>query len=207
LRSHRVSWHRHSLRIEKSGAKLDKTELRKLQEFLRRSLGNEDVMVAPDPRTRRRRRAPRRAPDWVAGRGRRGWRPLLCFSMKVPVGREVLQSYLRKLFENDRLTVAPRGRKTDSVELNSGEDFLGLSRRTTPRPRATPCKSRYSTSISTIFDSARPLTRISMGGSTSWFSARLSARGNPAPLHSTPPVFKQIWRVSQFDVETIHAEN
>jgi hypothetical protein len=37
-----------------------------------------------------------------------------------------LQSYLRKLFENERLTLAPRGRKTDSVELNSGADFLGI---------------------------------------------------------------------------------
>ena len=109
------------------GAKLDKTELRKLQEFLRRSLGNEDVMVAPDPKN----------PDDAAVRlGERQIGSLVvddedgdrsfAFSMKVPVGREVLQSYLRKLFENDRLTVAPRGRKTNSVELNSGEDFLGI---------------------------------------------------------------------------------
>jgi Protein of unknown function (DUF3126) len=46
--------------------------------------------------------------------------------MKIPVGREVLQSYLRKLFENDRLTIVARGRKMDSVELNSDGDFLGV---------------------------------------------------------------------------------
>ena len=30
------------------------------------------------------------------------------------------------LFENDRLKIMARGRKTDSVELNCGEDFLGV---------------------------------------------------------------------------------
>ena len=48
------------------------------------------------------------------------------FAMKIPVGREVLQEYLRKLFENDKLKLVARARKTDSVELNSGEDFLGV---------------------------------------------------------------------------------
>ncbi len=48
------------------------------------------------------------------------------FEMKIPVGREVLQSYLRKLFENEHLTIAARGRKTDSVELNSDGEFLGI---------------------------------------------------------------------------------
>jgi hypothetical protein len=37
-----------------------------------------------------------------------------------------LQDYLRRLFENDKLKIASRARKTDSVELNSGEDFLGV---------------------------------------------------------------------------------
>ena len=48
------------------------------------------------------------------------------FAMKVPVGRSVLQDYLRKLFENDKLTVASRLKKTDSVELNNGPEFLGI---------------------------------------------------------------------------------
>jgi len=42
------------------------------------------------------------------------------------VGREALQPYLRKLFENEKLKLVARGRKTDSVELNNGEDFLGV---------------------------------------------------------------------------------
>jgi hypothetical protein len=46
--------------------------------------------------------------------------------MKVPVGRPVLQDYLRRLFENDKLTIAGRLKKADSVELSNGPDFLGV---------------------------------------------------------------------------------
>ena len=38
----------------------------------------------------------------------------------------MLQDYLRKLFENDKLTIIARLKKTDSVELNNGPDFLGV---------------------------------------------------------------------------------
>ena len=41
-------------------------------------------------------------------------------------GVHALQDYLRRLFENDKLTVAGRLKKTDSVELNNGPDFLGV---------------------------------------------------------------------------------
>jgi hypothetical protein len=42
------------------------------------------------------------------------------------VGREVLQEYLRRLFENDEMKIVGRMKKTDSVELNRGDDFLGV---------------------------------------------------------------------------------
>jgi Protein of unknown function (DUF3126) len=48
------------------------------------------------------------------------------FAMSVPVGRAALQDYFRKLFENDKLTVMSRLKKTDSVELNNGPEFLGV---------------------------------------------------------------------------------
>jgi len=107
--------------------KLDKIELRKLQAFLRRSLGNEEIRVTADPKNPddaavhlgERKIASISVDDEDGDRS-------FAFAMKLPVGRETLQSYLRKLFENDRLTIAPRGRKTDSVELNCGEDFLGV---------------------------------------------------------------------------------
>ena len=48
------------------------------------------------------------------------------FEMRLPVERHVLQDYLRRLFENDALTIVARAKKTDSVELNNGPDFLGI---------------------------------------------------------------------------------
>ena len=109
------------------GTAVTKTELRKLQAFLRKSFGNEGVLVGLDPK------------DEEAAAVRLGERQIakitvddedgdrsFAFAMKIPVGREVLQSYLQKLFENPRLTLAARGRKGDFVELNSGEDFLGV---------------------------------------------------------------------------------
>ena len=46
--------------------------------------------------------------------------------MPIPVERPALQEYLRKLFENDKLKIVGRAKKTDSVELNNGLDFLGV---------------------------------------------------------------------------------
>ncbi|MEF3367939.1 DUF3126 family protein [Methylocystis sp. 9N] len=106
---------------------MDKGELRKLQAFLRRSLGNEDIRVAADPKNPddaavhlgERKIAAISVDDEDGDRS-------FAFEMKLPVGREVLQSYLRKLFENDRLSIVARGRKMDSVELNSDGEFLGV---------------------------------------------------------------------------------
>jgi hypothetical protein len=106
---------------------LDKTELRKLQGFLQRSFGCDGVKVALDPKN---------AEAAVVRLGERQIAALtvddedgdrsFAFAMKIPVGREALQPYLRKLFETDKLKLVARGRKTDSVELNCGEDFLGV---------------------------------------------------------------------------------
>ena len=98
---------------------MDKIELKKLQAFLRRSLGSDELRVLPNPKKPddadvhlgERKIASISVDDEDGDRS-------FAFEMKIPVGREVLQSYLRKLFENDRLTIAARARKTDSVELN-----------------------------------------------------------------------------------------
>jgi hypothetical protein len=106
---------------------VDKAELRKLQEFLRKSLDNQRIKVAPGKRT------PDDAEVQLGERqigaitvddedGDRSF----SFEMKIPVERLVLQDYLRRLFETAKLTVVPRGRKSDSFDLNNGGDFLGV---------------------------------------------------------------------------------
>jgi hypothetical protein len=113
--------------VEAGEASLDKVELKKLQAFLRRSLGNDDIRVSAETKNPdngavhlgERKIAEISVDDEDGDRS-------FAFEMKIPVGREVLQSYLRKLFENDRLTIVARGRKTDSVELNIDGEFLGV---------------------------------------------------------------------------------
>ena len=106
---------------------MDKTELRKLQAFVRKSFSNETLRVTLDAKNSEaaavhlgeRQIATITVDDEDGDRS-------FAFEMKIPVGREVLQEYLRRLFEADTLKIVARGRKMDSVELNNGEDFLGV---------------------------------------------------------------------------------
>ena len=116
---------------------MDKTELRKLQEFLRKSLGNEGLKVTPGKHN------PDNADVHFGERmigaimvddedGDRSF----AFEMKIPVERPVLQEYLRRLFENDKLKIVPRGKKNNSVELNNGDDFLGVISADDPKAKS-----------------------------------------------------------------------
>jgi uncharacterized protein DUF3126 len=119
---------RPSFQIKRSSRRpLDKVELQKLQAFLRQAFGNSAIRVAPAKRN------PDNAEVHLGERqigsivvddedGDRSF----AFDMKIPVERPVLQEYLRRLFENDKLKIVARAKKTDSVELNSGDDFLGV---------------------------------------------------------------------------------
>lgn len=106
---------------------MDKTELRKLQAFLRQSFGNADIRVGLDPKNTEtagvhlgeRKIASIIVDDEDGDRS-------FALEMKIPVGRETLQEYLRALFENNELKIIARAKKTDSVELNNGPDFLGV---------------------------------------------------------------------------------
>ena len=101
--------------------------MRKLQEFLRHSFGNSQIKVTParkdsdnaDVHLGERAIGSLTVDDEDGDRS-------FAFDMKIPVGRPVLQDYLRRLFENEKLKIVPRGKKTDSVELNQGDDFLGV---------------------------------------------------------------------------------
>jgi hypothetical protein len=106
---------------------LDKSELRKLQEFLRKSFSAPDIKVGLDPKNVEQAvvHFGERSIGVIAVDDEDGDRSF-SFAMKIPVERPVLQDYLRRLFDNDELTVAARMKKTDSVELNHGDDFLGI---------------------------------------------------------------------------------
>jgi Protein of unknown function (DUF3126) len=106
---------------------MDKQELLKLQEHLRRCFGAPGLKVAPGSRSAE-------SADVHLGERKIGAIEVddedgdrsFSFEMPIPAGRAILQEYLRKLFDNPNLTIAGRLKKSDSVELNNGPDFLGV---------------------------------------------------------------------------------
>ena len=106
---------------------MDKRELHKLQDYLQKILGNSALKVLPsqgdaeraDVALGERRIATITVDDEDGDRS-------FAFEMKIPVERQTIESYLRLLFDNDKFKVVPRVKKTDSVELNMGSDFLGV---------------------------------------------------------------------------------
>ncbi|HUB64072.1 MAG TPA: DUF3126 family protein [Methylocella sp.] len=116
---------------------MDKAELRKLQEFLRKSLGNQGIKVTPSQRNSddadvhlgERRIGAITVDDEDGDRS-------FAFEMKIPVERPVLQDYLRRLFETETLKIVPRGKKSDSVELYNGDDFLGVISADDPKAKS-----------------------------------------------------------------------
>jgi hypothetical protein len=106
---------------------LNKTELRKLQEFLRNTLGAPGISVALDPRNDEQALVNygERTLGVISVDDEDGDRSF-SFAMTIPVERPALQDYLRRLFENDKLRIAARMKKTDSVELYRGDDFIGV---------------------------------------------------------------------------------
>ena len=106
---------------------MDKSELRKLQEFLRNSFSAPDIKVGLDPKNTEQANVTfgERTIGSIAVDDEDGDRSF-SFAMKIPVERAALQDYLRRLFDNEKLTIVGRLKKTDSVELNRGDDFLGV---------------------------------------------------------------------------------
>ncbi len=106
---------------------MTKDEILKLRAHLRRSFGSPTLTVTPSSRERE-------ATDVTLGERKIGKVILddedgdrsFSFAMPIPVDRATLQEYLRKLFENDKLRIVSRMKKMDSVELNNGDDFLGV---------------------------------------------------------------------------------
>ena len=106
---------------------MNKSELHKLQDYLQRTFGNQSIKVLPnqgdgdraDVTLGERRIATLTVDDEDGDRS-------FSFEMKIPVDRQTLESYLRLLFDNEKFKVVPRAKKTDSVELNMGGDFLGV---------------------------------------------------------------------------------
>lgn len=111
---------------------MDVQEVKKLDAYLKRQFGNTRIRLVPKTAD---------SADVFVGEERIGG--LLVddeddersynFEMKIILGEPAsvkalipLETYLRRKFDNERIRVVARPRKTDSVEVCIGEDYLGI---------------------------------------------------------------------------------
>ena len=114
---------------------MDVQEVRKLDAYLKRLFGNARIRVVPKKKT---------SADVFVGEERivalaldeddedddRSYN----FEMKITLGDasakapdiKQLDAYLKRKFDNDRIRVIPRLRKTDSAEVYIGEEYVGI---------------------------------------------------------------------------------
>ena len=111
---------------------MDVQEVKKLDAYLKRQFGNTRIRLVPKTAD---------SADVFVGEERIGG--LLVddeddersynFEMNIILGEPAsvkalipLETYLRRKFDNERIRVVARPRKTDSVEVCIGEDYLGI---------------------------------------------------------------------------------
>ncbi len=106
---------------------MEKEELLQLRAFLGQAIGCDGINVVAHPRDSEQAevRLGEKRIGKISVDDEDGDRSF-ALEIPVPVAREALQSYLRKLFENDKLRIAGRLKKTNSVELSNGDEFLGI---------------------------------------------------------------------------------
>ena len=114
---------------------MDVQEVRKLDAYLKRLFGSARIRVVPKKKT---------SADVFVGEERIGALALdvddedddrsYNFEMKITLGDasakapdiKQLDAYLKRKFDNDRIRVIPRLRKTDSAEVYIGEEYVGI---------------------------------------------------------------------------------
>ena len=113
---------------------MDVQEVRKLDAYLKRLFGNARIRVVPKKKT---------SADVFVGEELVGALALdedddddrsYNFEMKITLGDasakapdiKQLDAYLKRKFDNDRIRVIPRLRKTDSAEVYIGEEYVGI---------------------------------------------------------------------------------
>ena len=111
---------------------MDVHEVRKLDGYLKKLFGNQHIRVVPQTYD---------TAKILVGEDDVGELTLddedgdksYNFRMVIAVGSDptiqpvpTLNSFLRRRFENDKIRVVPRPKKTDSLEAYIGDDFLGV---------------------------------------------------------------------------------
>jgi len=113
---------------------VDVLEVKKLDAYLKKLFGNQRIRVVPQPKQK----------NWAEvyiGEEKLGDLNLddededlsYNFRMEINLGDvsdvdqiKRLDAYLKRRFDNERIRVVPRARKTDSLEAYLGDEFIGV---------------------------------------------------------------------------------
>jgi hypothetical protein len=113
---------------------VDAQEVRKLDAYLKRLFGNARIRVVPQP-------SKGEAAEVFIGEDDLGELTTddedgdlsYNFRMEIDLGPQTdmqpvaqLNAYLRRKFDNEKIRVVPRAKKTDSLEAYIGEEFIGV---------------------------------------------------------------------------------
>jgi hypothetical protein len=111
---------------------VDVQEVKKLDAYLKKLFGNSRLRVVPKKAD---------AADVFVGEERIGGLTVddeddersYNFEIKITLGEpagiqhlKTLEAYLRRKFDNERIRVTARPRKTDSAEVSVGEEYIGV---------------------------------------------------------------------------------
>lgn len=113
---------------------MDVQEVKKLDAYLKKLFGNQRIRVVPQPKKK----------NWAEvyiGEERLGDLSVddededlsYNFRMEISLGDvsdvdqiKRLDAYLKRRFDNEKIRVVPRARKTDSLEAYLGDEFIGV---------------------------------------------------------------------------------
>lgn len=108
---------------------MKKTEIAKLEAYLRRTFGNDDIVVEDEPDDAERARV-LVGSETIADIYRDEDEGELSWSVESTldnVNVKELETSLRELFFTRDLVVKARARKEDSVEVHVGDEFIGIA--------------------------------------------------------------------------------
>ena len=111
---------------------MDVQEIRKLDAYLKKLFGNATIRVVPKKQDRAEIFVGEDDVGELTVDDEEGERSYN-FRMVIQLGQDpsiqpvpALNAYLRRKFDNENIRVVPRPKKTDSLEVYMGEEFLGV---------------------------------------------------------------------------------
>jgi hypothetical protein len=108
---------------------VDVQEVRKLDAYLKKLFGNSRIRIVPKEEDTANVFVGEERVGHLTEDDERSYNVEIKITMGEPVGLKnikTLEAYLRRKFDNEDIRVTARPRKTDSAEVNVGDEYIGV---------------------------------------------------------------------------------